>query len=209
MFTGIIEEVGRINNILKNSLSCTIVIECNKVLEGTVKGDSIALNGVCLTVTGIHGRCFNADISYETLERTSLKNAFQGDAVNLERALTLSSRLGGHLVQGHVDAVATVTSVLKKGSSYSFKVNYPKYLDKYITEKGSVCLDGVSLTVASLEGCCFEVAVIPHTYTNTNLCHRKPGDKINLEIDQLARYTEKLLKNTDKEDRLAFLIKGL
>ncbi|MBQ3033956.1 MAG: riboflavin synthase [Deferribacterales bacterium] len=209
MFTGIVEETGKIDKVLKNSSCCKININCRKVLDGTKNGDSIAVNGVCLTVTNLSNIGFEADISYETIERTSLKNITGGETVNLERALTLSSRLGGHLVQGHVDAVATVASIAKKGNSYILKINYPEYLDKYITEKCSVALDGISLTVASVSFCCLEVAVIPHTFANTNLSFKKSGDKINIEIDQIARYTEKLLKNKDKDDKLVYLIMGM
>ena len=180
MFTGIVEEVGKISSVLKRGASFKITVVCQKVIVDAVKGDSIAVNGVCLTVTDILQNSFTADISYETINRTSLKNIVPNVSVNLERALTLSSRLGGHLVQGHVDGVATVVSITKKSESYVLKINYPMHLDKYITEKGSVCLDGISLTVASMQTGSFEVAVIPHTFLNTNLCLKKSGDSINL-----------------------------
>ncbi len=209
MFTGIVEETGTIESIIRNGPSSKVRIKCRRVLEGSLQGDSIAVNGVCLTAVYLGNGYFDADISYETIERTSLKAAGPGCAVNLERALTLSSRIGGHLVQGHVDAVASVSSVTKKGASYTLKINYPEKLGKYIVEKGSVCLDGISLTVAAINGTSFEAAVIPHTFENTNLRFKNPGDMINLETDQIARYVEKLLKNETKEDKLLSLINGM
>lgn len=209
MFTGIVEETGTIENIVKSGASSKIRIKCHKVLESSAIGDSIAVNGVCLTATSLGSNYFDADISYETIERTSLKAVAAGSVVNLERALTLSSRIGGHLVQGHVDTVACVASITKKSASYVLKINYPEKFGKYIVEKGSVCLDGISLTVASINGCSFEVAVIPHTFENTNLRFKNSGDVINLETDQIARYVEKLLKNETDENKLLSLIGGM
>lgn len=205
MFTGIVEETGKIKDIVRSGSSSKIRIACSKVVTGSAVGDSIAVNGVCLTATAITDTYFDADISYETIEKTSLKSAVSGMIVNLERALTLSSRLGGHLVQGHVDTTATVGSVSMRDGSWVLKIIYPEQVDKYIVQKGSVCLDGISLTVAGIKDKTFEVAVIPHTFENTNLKYKKPGDIINLEIDQIARYIEKLLKGEKKDGNIAYL----
>lgn len=205
MFTGIIEETGKIVSIIKSGKSAKIRVKCAKVLEGSVIGDSIAVNGVCLTAVKIGDDFFDADLSFETLEKSSLKDATSGWEVNLERALTLNTRLGGHLVQGHVDCVATVASVTQKGDSCILKVNYPKAFDKYVAEKGSITLDGISLTVTNVLNCSFQVAVIPHTFENTNLKHKKPGSAINMETDQIARYMEKLLKNHKDDIKLKAL----
>lgn len=199
MFTGIIEETGVISAIIKSGKSAKLRIKCLKVLEETAIGDSIAVNGVCLTAVKIGSDFYEADLSFETLEKSSLRDATAGWEVNLERALTLNTRLGGHLVQGHVDCVATVASVTRKGDTCILKVNYPRLFDKYVAEKGSITLDGISLTVTNVVNCSFQVAVIPHTFENTNLKHKKPGSAINMETDQIAKYLEKLLKN-DKDD---------
>lgn len=209
MFTGIIEETGKIGSIVKSGASAKIKIECSKILEGSVIGDSIAVNGVCLTASNIGKNYFEADLSYETLEKSSLKNITAGQDVNLERALTLSSRVGGHLVQGHVDDTATVASITKKGDSFVLQINYSKKLDKYITDKCSVTLDGISLTVTNVKNCSFQVAVIPHTFENTNLKYKKPGSIINMEIDQIARYIEKLLKCGAEDTKLKSIIEKL
>ncbi len=209
MFTGIIEETGKISSYVKQGSSAIVRVECSKVLENTILGDSIAVNGVCLTATKLGSNFFEADISYETIERSSLKRMLVGHVVNLERALTLSSRLGGHIVQGHVDATATIQSVIKHGNSYVLKISYPNNLDKYITDKCSVTIDGISLTVAKTVNNILEVAVIPHTFENTNLKDKTSGDIINLEVDQIARYVEKLLKNENADARMLDLLNTL
>ncbi len=209
MFTGIIEETGKVASYIKQGNSAKIRITCNKVLEGSILGDSIAVNGVCLTATGIGSDYFEADVSYETINRTALNRLLVGHVVNLERALTLSSRLGGHLVQGHVDSVANIQSITMNGSSYVLKIKYPSNLDKYITEKCSVTIDGISLTVANTINNTLEVAVIPHTFENTTLKHKSSGDIINLEVDQIARYVEKMLDKNNSEDRLIGLLDKL
>lgn len=206
MFTGIIEETGKIESIIKSGGSAKIKIECLKILEGSIIGDSIAVNGVCLTASAIGKNYFHADVSFETLGKSSLKSITAGQEVNLERAATLTSRLGGHLVQGHVDDMATVASVTKKGDFFVLQINYPKQLDKYITDKCSVTLDGISLTVTHVKNCSFQVAVIPHTFENTNLKYKKAGSIINIEIDQIARYIEKLLKCGSEDTKLKSII---
>ncbi|MGA1846917.1 riboflavin synthase [Deferribacter abyssi] len=202
MFTGIIEEIGKVKSVQNNSNSFVITIECNKVLEDTNIGDSISVNGVCLTVITMGNNFFSADISYETLNKSSLKYLKNGDVVNLERALTLTSRLGGHLVLGHVDGLGVIKGIRKMGESYILSVSYPTKLDKYIAEKGSVTVDGISLTVASQREYTFNVAVIPHTFEFTALKYKTTGDYVNIEVDVLARYLEKLLKNEEKTSKL-------
>lgn len=207
MFTGIIEEIGKVNSIIKGSSSLKIHIKCAKVLENSKIGDSISVNGVCLTITNIDDSSFFADVSYETINKTSINNILVGQLVNLERALTLSTPLGGHLVQGHIDTTGVISSISKKGEAFLLKVSYPNNIDKYIVEKGSVAIDGISLTVSNVNGNTFDIAVIPHTFKNTILCNKKNGDKVNIEVDMIARYSEKLLKNSMKEDKLKGLMK--
>ena len=157
-------------------------------------GDSIAVNGVCLTAVELGERYFCADVSNETLSRTTLKSANTGAAVNLELALTPSSRLGGHIVSGHVDGIASVVEQQADGRSVRFKFRAPDNLAKYIAEKGSICIDGVSLTVNSVDGSFFSVNIVPHTLQETTLGGVKPGAEVNIEVDLLARYMERLMK---------------
>ncbi|WP_277655860.1 riboflavin synthase [Seleniivibrio woodruffii] len=203
MFTGIIEETGKIVSVERRGDFAVITVGCKKVLEGTVIGDSIAVNGTCLTVTSLTGDTFRADISYETLKKSSFASASGGSKVNLERALTLITRLGGHIVSGHVDAVGTIEKLEKKSSAYILTVRYPQDIDRYIVEKGSICVDGISLTTARVGGLTFDVAVIPHTYENTSLADKRQGSQVNLEVDAIARYLEKLLKK--EKDAANFL----
>lgn len=206
MFTGIIEETGRVINIKKNSNSAKLKINCAKVLENISLGDSVAVNGVCLTAVNFGADYFEADVSHETLLKSSLKNISTGAVLNLERALTLSSRLGGHLVQGHVEATGILKNITKYGEFYKVFIEYPNELDKYIVEKGSIAIDGISLTVVNVVNNTFEVAVIPHTFENTNLKYRKNGDIINLETDIIARYVEKMILSDNKDEKLKSMI---
>lgn len=193
MFTGIIEEVGVIKEFSKSGNSALIVVECKKILEDVKLGDSIAINGVCQTVVKFDKNSFTVQVSSETLAVTSFFNLKTGDTVNLERALTLSARLGGHIVSGHVDGLAKVKNIQKLSEFYNLKVEVGKDLAKYIVKKGSVTLNGISLTVASINSNEFEVAIIPHTFENTNLKNMKLGDFVNIEVDILAKYVEKFL----------------
>ena len=195
MFTGIIEETGKVISIIKTGSSAKIKIGCEKVIENTALGDSIAVNGVCLTAVSIGSNYFEADISSETLNKSSLSSVNIGAFVNLERALTLSTRLGGHLVQGHIEGAGVLNKIIKSGEFYNITVSYPNELDKYIVEKGSIAIDGISLTVVNVVNKSFSVAVIPHTFENTNLKYKKNGDIVNLETDILARYVEKMIKH--------------
>ena len=183
MFTGIVEEIGKIKSFDGKRL----VVECTKVLEGTQLGDSISINGCCQTVVSMSSNSFSADVSAETLRVT--KGFKTGENVNLERALTPQTRMGGHIVQGHVDGVARYLGEMR------FEV--PKELDKYIVYKGSITVNGVSLTVSRNEGNTFCVAIIPHTLENTNLKDLKTGDLVNIETDILGRYVEKFLSTKD------------
>lgn len=193
MFTGIIEEIGVIKEFSKSGSSALIVVECKKILEDVKLGDSIAINGVCQTVVRFDKTFFAVQVSSETLFVTNLANLKAGDKVNLERALTLSARLGGHLVSGHVDGLAKVKNIQKLSEFYNLKFEVDKDLSKYIVKKGSVTINGISLTVANIVQNEFEVAIIPHTFDNTTLKCLKIGDFVNIEVDILAKYVEKFL----------------
>ena len=193
MFTGIIEEIGIVKAFALSGKNAQIIVECKKVLEESKIGDSIAINGVCQTVTALSFNSFSAQISSETLGVTTLSKLRSGEKVNLERALTLSSRLGGHMVSGHVDGLAKVKSIQKLSDFYNVKFEVPKELTKYIAKKGSVTINGISLTVADIVSTEFGVAIIPHTFENTNLSSLKSVDFVNIEVDILAKYVEKIL----------------
>jgi riboflavin synthase len=194
MFTGIIEEVGRVDTLSRSGTSAVLGVIATKVLEGMQLGDSIAVNGVCLTVRRQSSGNFQVELSQETLNRSSLGNLKGGSLVNLERPLLPTSRLGGHFVQGHVDAVGKVLAIKTDGDFAVWKFLLPNSIERYVVEKGSIAVDGISLTVASLTSKAFEVALIPHTLENTNLRTRQIGDEVNLECDVLAKYVESMLK---------------
>lgn len=198
MFTGIIEEVGTIKGIKKGARSCILTISGKKVLEGTKIGDSIALNGVCLTVTTISGDSYTADVMAETMNRSSLGELKAGTPVNLERAMSAEGRFGGHIVSGHIDGVGTVSAVEPEDNAVWYTIEADKGLLRYIVEKGSIAIDGISLTVAYVDGHCFKVSVIPHTQKETNLSTKTPGSAVNLECDIIGKYVEKLMQ--PKED---------
>jgi riboflavin synthase len=188
MFTGLIEEVGRIAERAPR-----LRVECRRVLEDLREGDSISVSGVCLTAVEIDASGFSADVAPETLRRTSLGDRAPGDLVNLERAVRADQRLGGHIVQGHVDATGEMVSLDPLGDgNWWLKVRIPEQLDRYVVFKGSIALDGISLTVASIESCIVGVTVIPHTFENTSLGSLKPGSRMNIEVDLIAKYLEKL-----------------
>jgi len=193
MFTGIIEELGSVRSIEERGENARIVIEARVVTEGTNHGDSIAVNGVCLTALDIHDDSFAADVSRETLQRSTLGSLKPGARVNLERAVTPQTRLGGHMVQGHVDARGTFVSFEDHGESWTVRFAFPPDIARYLVFKGSVAVEGISLTIAALTDDYFEVATIPKTWEVTNLSHLKPGDGVNLEVDVIAKYVERLL----------------
>ncbi|MDB2150766.1 riboflavin synthase [Clostridium butyricum] len=193
MFTGIVEEIGSLKEISIGSGLGNIEIECNKVLEETKIGDSIAVNGVCLTVNKIKSNSFVADIMGETLDRTNLGRLKDGNKVNLERALKVSDRLGGHIVSGHVDGKGQVLSIDKKDDGTWFTISADKEILKYIILKGSITIDGISLTVAYVDNEIFKVSIIPHTLKNTILAQKIQGSYVNLENDIMGKYIEKFM----------------
>ncbi|MCA1577869.1 MAG: riboflavin synthase [Acidobacteria bacterium] len=193
MFTGIIEELGSVRSIEERGENARIVIDARIVTEGTNHGDSIAVNGVCLTALDIHDGSFAADVSRETLQRSTLGSLKPGTRVNLERAVTPQTRLGGHMVQGHVDARGAFVSVEDHGESWTVRFAFPPDIARYLVFKGSVAVEGISLTVANLAEDYFEVAIIPKTWEVTNLSQLKPGDGVNLEVDVIGKYVERLL----------------
>jgi riboflavin synthase len=192
VFTGIIEELGRIASLTKLEQGLRLVVECGLVLSDLKESDSIAVNGVCLTAIEVTGNSFSADISPETLERTTLGRLAPGSPVNLERAVTPSTRLGGHIVQGHVDGRGTFLGAEKTGDFWTVKIGFPVEIGRYLVHKGSVAVEGISLTIADLAQDDFDIAVIPTTWTLTNLSSLKPGNAVNLEADVIAKYVERL-----------------
>lgn len=196
MFTGIIEEIGRLRGFYPSGRGARLEIEATRVLRGTAPGDSISVNGVCLTVTGMAERSFAADVSEETVRRTTLARLRPGSAVNLERALTLSSRLGGHIVLGHVDGVGQVERIRESGEGFEIHFRLPPALAPFIAEKGAIAVDGVSLTVAGLSPSGFWVAIIPQTARATIIGQYRPGTPVNLEVDVLARYVHHLMRRS-------------
>ena len=193
MFTGIIEELGRVRSVERRGEGVRMTVAARVVTEGTREGDSVSVNGVCLTALDVRADSFSADGSRETLERSTLGSLRAGAPVNLERAVTPSTRLGGHIVQGHVDARGRFLSAEEHGGSWTVRIGYPKELARYLVFKGSVAVEGISLTVAALAADHFEIAVIPKTWALTNLSALRPGDPVNLEADIIAKYVERIL----------------
>lgn len=204
MFTGIIEESGIIRQIKLQGNSGQIMIRAKKVLEGTKIGDSIAVNGICLTVVSIEEDGFTADVMAETIRRSSLGECKSGDAVNLERAMAADGRFGGHIVSGHIDGTGKITSYRKEENAVWVSIETTPEIMQLIVEKGSICIDGISLTVASVKGQQFQVSVIPHTGEETTLLKKKPGSLVNLENDIVGKYVQKLIglnSSTEEETR--------
>ncbi len=196
MFTGIIEELGRVASIEKHASGARLEIECRTVLGDSKLGSSIAVNGVCLTAVGLRSNGFSADLAPETLERSSLGDLAAGMPVNLERPMALGARLSGHIVQGHVDGTGTLESLRELGNgNWELLVRVPQDMEQLLVYKGSICIDGISLTIASVEGNLVRVAIIPHTYSATNLSALQPGARINLEADVLAKHVKKLMES--------------
>jgi riboflavin synthase len=194
MFTGIIEELGKVRDVEQRGENARIVIEARIVTEGTSHGDSIAVNGVCLTALDVQPDSFAADVSRETLLRSTLGSLKAGTPVNLERAVTPATRLGGHIVQGHVDGRGELVGVEDLGESWTVRFAYPNEIARYLVFKGSVAVEGISLTIAALADDYFEVAIIPKTWEVTNLSQLKTGDRVNLEVDVIGKYVERLLE---------------
>ncbi len=194
MFTGIVEEVGTVRAVERRAGSARLHVRCSAVLEGTRRGDSITVNGVCLTATELPGTGFVADLMGETLDRTALGDLEQGSPVNLERALRADARLGGHLVHGHVDAVAEILALTEHGEWTTVRCALPEGVAPYVVEKGSITVDGTSLTVSGVGAGWFEVGLIPHTLAVTTHGARRAGDRVNLEVDVIAKYVERMLR---------------
>lgn len=199
MFTGIVEEIGIVKSLEFNANGAKIVIGCQKVVEDVKIGDSIAIDGVCQTVIAFNSSEFSAEISDETLKVTTLGNLKSGNTVNLERALTLSSRLGGHIVSGHVDCMGKFINIEKLSDFYNLQFEIPEEQEKYVVYKGSITINGVSLTVANIVDNIVSVAIIPHTYNNTSLKDLKLGQDVNIETDILGKYVEKFLSAKDNK----------
>ena len=198
MFTGIIEEIGRIKSVKRGGHTVVLEIEAQKVLEDTRIGDSIATNGVCLTVTAMENNSFSADVMPETMSRSNLGELRPGDRVNLERALCLNSRLGGHLVAGHVDGTGRLVSKEQDENAIWLTIAASDEVLRYIIEKGSITIDGVSLTIAYVDEQVFKVSIIPHTQEETTLTAKRIGAVVNLENDMIAKYVEKLMGGEKK-----------
>ena len=194
MFTGIIEELGTVKSVRKGAASAVIEIAAPGVVDGLATGESVCVNGVCLTAVSISGGSFCADVMAETLRATNLGGLSSGDKVNLERALRLSDRLGGHIVTGHVDGVGGIKSAVKEGIATVFTISAPPAIMRYIIDKGSIAVDGISLTVVDFGADSFRVSIIPHTANVTTLGFKGPGDGVNLEPDMLAKYIERLMQ---------------
>jgi riboflavin synthase len=201
MFTGIIEELGRVRVIEQRGEDARIVIEAQLVTEDTHDGDSIAVNGVCLTALAVQKDCFAADVSRETLNRSTLGRLRPGTAVNLERSVTPMTRLGGHLVQGHVDARGKFLGAEAHSGSWTVGISYPPEIARYLVFKGSVAVEGISLTIAELADDHFNIAIIPKTWDVTNFSQLQPGDEVNLEADVIAKYVERIMNTSESDGR--------
>jgi riboflavin synthase len=193
LFTGIIEEMGEVLGIKRTGSSAKIQIRAKRVLDGTKTGDSIAVNGVCLTVTEMRGPVFSADVMPETLVRSSLGHLKAQSRVNLERAMAADGRFGGHIVSGHIDGTGTIGQITKEGNAVRYRIAAEPGIMRGIVEKGSIAIDGISLTVTMVQAGQFEVSVIPHTLSETTLAHKKQGEIVNLENDVIGKYVERLL----------------
>ena len=200
MFTGLVEEVGTIQNVRRGARSCVLTIGCKKVLEGSQVGDSIAVNGVCLTVTSMGGSYYTADVMAETMNRSSLGQLSTGDGVNLERAMPANGRFGGHIVSGHIDGVGRITKISKDDNAVWYTINAGKEIMQLIVPKGSITIDGISLTVAGVNDDSFKVSVIPHTRQVTTLSQRRINDCVNLENDIVGKYIKRLLQTGESLD---------
>lgn len=193
MFTGIVEEIGTVAAIARGSSSCQLKISCSKIMDDVKLGDSIAVNGVCLTATSVLANGFTADVMHETLNRSSLGSLKPGSHVNLERAMSAGGRFGGHIVSGHIDGTGTIKKLQQDDNAVWYTIQCGPNLMRYIIEKGSISIDGISLTVAKLTDTTFSVSIIPHTLKETILAEKKPGDIVNLENDCIGKYVEHLM----------------
>jgi riboflavin synthase len=201
MFTGIVEEVGTVRSVVSGHTSGEIAVRAAKVLEGTKIGDSIAVNGVCLTVTALLSDGFTADVMPETLRRSNLGRLRQGNPVNLERAMAADGRFGGHIVSGHIDGIGTITEVRREANAVWVRIQAPQSILNLIVEKGSIAIDGISLTVAAVQAESFQVSIIPHTGSETTLLRKGVGDPVNLENDIVGKYVQRLLHPADPQPK--------
>jgi len=201
MFTGIVEEIGSIEGIKNGDKSSKLTIRGSKVLDKTKLGDSICTNGVCLTVTNIHSNSFEADVMAETLRKSNLGKLRIGSKVNLERALSLETRLGGHIVSGHIDGVGEIVSLVKEDNAIWVTIKASSDVLRYIIYKGSVAIDGISLTIAYVDDETFKVSIIPHTLEKTILFTKVVGESVNIECDMIGKYVEKLLGLDNKQEK--------
>ncbi|UMZ75320.1 riboflavin synthase [Natranaerofaba carboxydovora] len=208
MFTGIVEEVGKMKSLKKQGEMMKLKVSASKILEDIQLGDSIATNGVCLTVTDFDKNSFTADVMPETVRKTNLRNLKPDSGINLERAMTPSKRLGGHIMTGHIDGIGTMVDKKKdeKALVYTFKIS--ELLSRYMVQKGSIAIDGVSLTIIDAENDWFSIGLIPHTAGETILGELKEGDEVNLEVDIIAKYVEKLLGREDNEGAEGYTNEG-
>ena len=201
MFTGIVEEIGRVKELKKGINSMILTIEAGKIMSDLRLGDSVATNGVCLTVTELGKNSYKADVMHETMRRSSLGSLKAGSKVNLERAMPANGRFGGHILSGHIDGVGKIAHIEKDDNAVWYTINSPQSIMRYIVEKGSIAIDGISLTVAAVDENSFKVSIIPHTLKETILSYKGVGDIVNLENDIVGKYIEKFValnKETDK-----------
>lgn len=209
MFTGIIEEIGKIQGIQKRANSAALSVEASEIMQDSYLGDSIAVNGVCLTVTSVFPNGFTADVMHETLNRSSLGSMRIGSFVNLERAMPANGRFGGHIVSGHIDGTGTISDIRRDDNAVWYTIKAPSSILRYIIEKGSIAIDGISLTVAMVDNDSFSVSVIPHTASITTLSHHRIGDSVNLENDCIGKYVERLMTKEIQNNNITaeFLVK--
>lgn len=200
MFTGIIEEIGTVRNIRRGRNSVALTIGASHIVEGTRIGDSIAVNGICLTVTDMQTDSFSADVMHETMNRSSLASLVAGQRVNLERAMPADGRFGGHIVSGHVDGMGQIADIRQDDVAVWYMIRAEDEILRYVVEKGSIAVDGISLTVAKMRDDSFLVSTIPHTVRNTILQDKKLGDSVNLECDVIGKYVERLMQKAEKDE---------
>lgn len=208
MFTGLIKDIGTVKAIKPNSEGKEFIIETSKLISDIAIDDSVATNGVCLTATAVTDKGFTAQAVHVTLEKTNLGKLKIGDKVNLELALRASDRLGGHIVQGHVNGIGKLTNIKQLGNNWEISFSADKSLFKYIINEGSICIDGISLTVARLKNQELTVSIIPHTYENTILHKKKVGDSVNIEVDMMAKYLENFIKFENSDSKLRQLLES-
>ena len=206
MFTGIIEEVGSLKDIIETKSGKRFTIESNVIIEDMREGDSISVNGVCLTVCKIGQKCFSVDLVEETLSKTNLSDVHEGISINLERSLSLSTRIGGHILQGHIETTGTIIDKVVNKDSQTIKISIDQSSIKYCIPKGSIAIDGISLTIVSINKNIVTIALIPHTIKNTNLNGREIGDSVNIETDILGKYIDRFISYHASLDNLDELL---